>query len=63
MTDDELNNALDGIDESVSALRESQLDEQDVDNLLVQQGINEDHYSSMGDLANENAIDDVDDIN
>lgn len=60
---DDLNDALNNLENGVTPMVESQLDEQEIDNLLVQEGINEDHYSSMGDLANENAIDDVDDIN
>lgn len=63
MTNNELNNTLDDIEDGLTPLRETQLDEQEIDNLLVEEGINEDHYSSISDIANPNAIDDIDDIN
>lgn len=63
MSNDRLNNALDNIDDGLTPMVQSQLDEQEIDNLLVEEGINEDHYPSIRDIANDNAIDDVDDIN
>ncbi len=60
---DDLNNALDNLDDGMTPMVQSQLDEQEIDNLLVEQGINEDHYSSIDDIANPSAIDDLGDIN
>lgn len=58
---DDINNF--NISEGVTPIAKTQLDEQEIDNLLVEEGINEDHYPNMNDIANETAIDDVSDIN
>lgn len=63
MNNDEINETLDNLTDGVTPMIQSQLDEQEIDNLLVEEGINEDHYSSINDIANPNAIDDIDDIN
>lgn len=60
---DDLNNALDDLESGLTPMVQSQIDEQEIDNLLVEEGINEDHYPTISDIANPDAIDDVDDIN
>lgn len=63
MNNDAINTALDQIETGLTPIAETQLDEQQIDNLLVEEGLNEDHYPTIGDIANPNAITDVDDIN
>lgn len=60
---DDLNDALDNLENGMTPMVQSQIDEQEIDNLLVEEGIHEDHYPTIRDIANPDAINDIDDIN